>query len=74
MNNVAQRDERGGQPTRSTQDQVTTQLQNQRNSVSGVSIDEEMTNLISFQQAYSASARFITTISGLYNTLVNETQ
>ena len=57
-----------------TQDQVTSQLQSQRDSVSGVSIDEEMTNLISFQQAYSASARFITTISDLYDTLVNETQ
>jgi flagellar hook-associated protein 1 FlgK len=57
-----------------SQDQVTTQLQSQRNSVSGVSIDEEMTNLISFQQAYSASARFISTISSLYETLVNNTQ
>lgn len=56
------------------QDQVTKQLQTQRDSVSGVSIDEEMTNLISFQQAYSASARFISTISSLYDTLVNETQ
>jgi len=53
---------------------LTNALQNQRQSVSGVSLDEEMTNLISFQQAYSASARFITTISSLYNTLVNETQ
>jgi flagellar hook-associated protein 1 FlgK len=57
-----------------TQDGVTSQLQTQRQSVSGVSIDEEMTNLITFQQAYSASARFVTTISDLYNTLVNETQ
>ena len=57
-----------------TQDQITSQLQTQQQSVSGVSIDEEMTNLISFQQAYSASARFITTISSLYNTLVNEIQ
>jgi flagellar hook-associated protein 1 FlgK len=56
-----------------TQDQVTQQLQTQRDSVSGVSIDEEMTNLINFQQAYDASARFITTISGLYDTLVNHT-
>jgi flagellar hook-associated protein 1 FlgK len=56
-----------------TQDQVTKQLQQQRDSVSGVSIDEEMTNLISFQQAYDASARFITTISSLYNTLVTQT-
>jgi flagellar hook-associated protein 1 FlgK len=54
-----------------TQDQVTQQLQTQQNSVEGVSIDEEMTNLINFQQAYEASAHFITTISGLYSTLVN---
>jgi flagellar hook-associated protein 1 FlgK len=54
-----------------TQDQVTQQLQTQRNSVSGVSIDEEMTNLINFQQAYSASARFITTISNMYSVLTN---
>lgn len=53
-----------------TQDQVTQQLQTQQNSISGVSIDEEMTNLIAFQQAYEASAHFITTISGLYSTLV----
>jgi flagellar hook-associated protein 1 FlgK len=57
--------------TQTTQDQVTQQLQTQRNSVSGVSIDEEMTNLISFQQAYSASARFISTISSMYSTLTN---
>jgi flagellar hook-associated protein 1 FlgK len=57
-----------------TQDAITSQLQTQQQGVSGVSIDEEMTNLISFQQAYSASARFITTISSLYDTLVNETQ
>jgi flagellar hook-associated protein 1 len=56
-----------------TQDQITQQLQTQRDSVSGVSIDEEMTNLINFQQAYDASARFINTISDLYDTLVNKT-
>jgi flagellar hook-associated protein 1 FlgK len=61
------------QSSQTTQDQVSQQLQTQRDSVSGVSIDQEMTNLINFQQAYSASARFITTISGLYDTLVNKT-
>jgi flagellar hook-associated protein 1 FlgK len=54
-----------------TQDQVTKQLQTQQDSVSGVSIDEEMTNLINYQNAYAASARFITTISSLYSTLTN---
>jgi len=52
-----------------TADQVTQQLQTQQASVSGVSIDEEMTNLIAFQQAYEASAHFITTLSGLFTTL-----
>ena len=59
------------QKNQTTQDQITTQMQNQRNSVSGVSIDEEMTNLINFQQAYDASSRFITTISNLYTALMN---
>jgi flagellar hook-associated protein 1 FlgK len=54
-----------------TADQVTTQLQTQQDSVSGVSIDEEMTNLINFQNAYAASARFITTISSMYSTLTS---
>jgi len=54
-----------------SQDQITEQVQNQRDSVSGVSIDEEMTNLINFQQSYAASARFLTTISSLYDTLLN---
>ncbi|MEI9998704.1 MAG: flagellar hook-associated protein FlgK [Verrucomicrobiota bacterium] len=58
------------QSNQATQDQITAQVQNQRNSVSGVSIDEEMTNLINFQQSYAASARFVTTISSLYDTLL----
>jgi len=59
------------QNNQTTQDQVTQQLQTQQASVSGVSIDEEMTNLINFQQAYEASAHFITTLSGLFSTLEN---
>jgi flagellar hook-associated protein 1 FlgK len=59
------------QSNQTTQDQITQQLQTQKSSVSGVSIDEEMTNLISFQQAYEASAHFITTISSLYSTLLS---
>ena len=59
------------QQNQTTQDQITTQMQNQRNSVSGVSIDEEMTNLINFQQSYDASARFISSISTLYTDLLN---
>lgn len=44
------------------------QLNDQRNAVSGVSIDQESTNLITFQQAYEAAARVVTTIQSLFNT------
>jgi len=46
-------------------------LSQQRDSVSGVSIDEEMTNLIGFQKAYAASAKLITTIDTMLDTVLN---
>ena len=39
----------------------------------GVSLDEEMSNLIMYQRSYQASARVITTIDELLDTLVNRT-
>ncbi len=47
------------------------QLSSQQNSESAVSIDEETANLIRYQQAYSASARVISTINDIYGTLMN---
>jgi flagellar hook-associated protein 1 FlgK len=44
-------------------------LTTQRGSVSGVNIDEEMTNMILFQRAYQASAQVVTTV----NTLLGDT-
>jgi flagellar hook-associated protein 1 FlgK len=41
------------------------QLTNQQSSVSGVSLDEETTNLIRFQTAYEAAARIISTVQAL---------
>jgi flagellar hook-associated protein 1 FlgK len=38
--------------------------------VSGVSIDEEMTSLIQYQQAYAASARVLETAQALFDTLL----
>jgi flagellar hook-associated protein 1 FlgK len=52
--------------TRSTAiGQNLTQLTNQQSSVSGVSIDEETTNLIRYQTAYEAAARIVSTIQQL---------
>ncbi|HEY0759316.1 MAG TPA: flagellar hook-associated protein FlgK [Acidisarcina sp.] len=42
-----------------------TQLTDQRNAVSGVSVDEESANLIRYQQAYEAAARVVTTVQAL---------
>ena len=56
-----------------TSQSLLSSIGNQRQSVSGVSLDEEMTNLISFQRAYQASARMMTTIDSTLDTLINHT-
>jgi len=51
---------------------VVDQIVNRRLSYSGVSIDEEITNLVRFQHAYNAAAKMIQTISEIYETLINK--
>lgn len=41
------------------------QLNDQRGAVSGVSVDEETTNLLNYQRAYEAAARVVTTVDSL---------
>jgi flagellar hook-associated protein 1 FlgK len=48
-----------------------TQLTNQQNAVSGVSIDEESSNLLRFQQGYQAAAQVISTIQSLFSTTMS---
>ncbi len=57
----------------SVQSAVTTTVNNQQQSVSGVSFDEETTNLLTFQRAYQASARVLTTVDDMLDTLINRT-
>ena len=47
------------------------QLQSMRSATSGVSIDEESTNLIRYQQAYSAAAQVVTTVNSLFSAIMN---
>ncbi len=55
----------------SDQTVVTNMLSAQRDSVSGVSIDEEMTDLIKFQKAYQASAQLVNTVNEMLDTIIN---
>jgi flagellar hook-associated protein 1 FlgK len=52
---------------------VVDQLTNQVQQASGVSLDEEATDMIRFQHAYQAAARVITTMDEMLNTLINNT-
>jgi flagellar hook-associated protein 1 len=61
------------QSSASTSAAVLSAIDNQRQSVSGVSLDEEMTNLITYQRGYEASARMMSTIDGIMDTLINKT-
>jgi len=48
------------------------QLKTQGESLSGVSLDEEMLNMVKFQQAYNAAARVITVLNDMLDTLMNQ--
>ena len=45
--------------------------EDRRQNVSGVSLDEEMANMLRFQRGYQASARAMSTIDDMLDTLIN---
>jgi flagellar hook-associated protein 1 len=52
---------------------LTDSVQNRRQSVSGVSLDEEMSNLVRFQRSYQASSRAMSTLDEMLDVLINRT-
>jgi flagellar hook-associated protein 1 FlgK len=52
------------------QDVVLSSLQQRFNDVSGVNIDQEMTNLLTLQQSYTANAHVLTTVNNMFTTLL----
>jgi flagellar hook-associated protein 1 FlgK len=61
------------QQRQTTQDAITASVDSLRDSASGVSYDEEVTNMISHQQAFQASSRVLTTLDDMLDTLINHT-
>lgn len=51
--------------------EVVAQVARLRDQVSGVSLDEESANMLKFQRAYEANARFFTTVNSVLDTLLN---
>jgi flagellar hook-associated protein 1 FlgK len=54
-----------------TQNLIMKQLEEMRQSVSGVNTDEELSNMLKYQHGYAAAARFITTVNAMFDTLIN---
>jgi flagellar hook-associated protein 1 FlgK len=48
-----------------------TQLDAKRQELSGVSLDEELANLIRFQHAYNAAAKVITVVDEMLDKIIN---
>ncbi|MBM2617392.1 flagellar hook-associated protein FlgK [Actinoplanes sp. LDG1-06] len=55
------------------QDAVRDQVDTSREAESGVNLDEEMTNLLTFQRGYEAASRVLTTIDSMLDQLINRT-
>ncbi len=53
------------------QSEMVHQLENHRESISGVSVDEEMVNLVKFQNAYQAAAKLISTADEMMQSVLN---
>jgi len=56
------------------QTNVQTIVTNQRASVSGVSVDEEMSNLMTYQRAYQASSEVLQVVSDMLSSLIQAVQ
>ena len=63
-------DTQGAKRTLDAQSAVLTQLENQRDSTSGVSLDEEALDLVRFQRAYQAATKFISTVDQLTEEII----
>lgn len=64
---------KGEQASRSleTQTAIMKELKGTRDSISGVNVDEELSDIIKFQHGYNAAAKFISTVNEMLDTVIN---
>jgi len=53
------------------QEALLNQVKNRRESLTGVNLDEEMANMVNFQHAFQASARVISVLDEMLDTIIN---
>jgi len=63
-------DSLSAQDAQQNQSDIVLSLENERQEISGVSLDEELANLIQYQRAYQAVAKFISITDELLDTLI----
>jgi flagellar hook-associated protein 1 FlgK len=66
-------DVKGVRSAEAIQQALVDAIEDRRQSVQGVSPDEEMTNMIRFQRGYQAASRTMTTLDDMLDTLINRT-
>lgn len=59
------------QSMKSNQTALVDQIQQQRQSVMGVNIDEEMMDIMKFQQGFNAISRYVTTLDEMLDKIIN---
>jgi len=64
---------KGIRDTSANQEVLVQHLERQRESLSGVSLDEEAANLVKYERAYQAAARVMTTVDEMLDHLINGT-
>lgn len=64
-------DSQGAATARNTHEAITREVAALRDQVSGVSLDEEALNLLKFQRAYEANAKYFTAVDSMLETLMN---
>jgi flagellar hook-associated protein 1 FlgK len=52
---------------------LTGQIDNQRNQMTGVSSDEELSNMMKYQHAYNAASRVVSVVDDMIERVVNQT-
>jgi flagellar hook-associated protein 1 FlgK len=56
-----------------SQEYLLSQLQQRKDSISSVNVNEEVTDVIRFQRAFQANSKVISVVSEMLDTLINRT-